>query len=1149
MRRNFKLKWKKFCAAALAVGMIVTSCPVGAWGAVGDQGKPENGCLKISGRGSEDASVGINLVTKSEDTEKKGYWNGTSNKLEGGKTYSISVKVKYTSGENERKLCLMVHSGANVFANRINVFGDYQSKTVKKGEWTTFETTSYEQKTEGFDDSEYRLYIEAPFQSNDLGDFYIDDIVIKDNSGKEMLKESFDDKTSLTQKKCTPFRTATVEWVKEGDEVPPDPSEIVPLQVNGDAETGDTAGWAVSTGGGEKATLTATSEDKYAGNYSIKVAGRGGCTSGPMQDLSGKLTAGKKYKVTGRIKYTTGPDNKEFQIWYQYGGSFENRTQARSVSAKKGKWTQLYGTFTANSTGTDQVFIATPWTANPTEENDLMDFYVDDIVITLDDGNLPEEDPQEHECIEGATLVSGALKGENHNTRVNPLFDYKFGADPYAITYNGRVYVYMTNDSQQLEHNKDEHGYPVKGNGFDKINTLNVFSSADMVNWTDHGEISVAGKGAANLSWAPAVGHKTINGKEKFFLYFANGGGGIYVLESDSPIGPFEVPAATGTSTLITREMPQGSGIPYLFDPAVLVDDDGTGYLYYGGGFPDGSSQEVINNPKTFRVVKLKDNMVELDGDAVMIEAPGNFEDSGIHKYKGKYYFTYCSNFANNLQETGTGNICAMVSDNPMTGFQFAGIVFPNQGNFFGAGAGGNNHHCFFEFNGKNYLTYHAQTLAVALGFFGDDQSGYRSTHIDEFEYSADGKISVVGTWEGSKQIKALNPYERVEAETIAWSKGIKADACNQEGSLVKGINMKVTEITNGDYLAVSNADFGSGSGKFTMHAAGLAGGTVELHLDGTAGQKVGEVQVPAGDGNTWTDVSCNASVSGNHNLYLVFKGGAGQLMYADYWKFETKSGTGTGTGTGTGDGNNGGTALTPEQQSQVDAVIALINKIGTVTNSQASKAAIDAARAAYDKLTDEQKKQVTNFNVLTTAEKTYQEIKAKEDKSPVKKGQSYNSGNYRYKVLNVSKKTVAVTRTLKASKTIKVPNTVKIKGKTFKVTEIAKNAFKNNKKVETVTIGKNVTKIGANAFSGSKKLKKVTINSTVLTTIDKQAFYNCKKLATVKIVSKKLKTVAKQSFKGTAKKIKVDVPNSKKKAYKKLFKKNSGISSKAVFK
>ena len=99
----------------------------------------------------------------------------------------------------------------------------------------------------------------------------------------------------------------------------------------------------------------------------------------------------------------------------------------------------------------------------------------------------------------------------------------------------------------------------------------------------------------------------------------------------------------------------------WLFDPAVLVDDDGTGYLYYGGGIPggDNASQYQKNYPGTARVVRLADNMVQLAGNAVTINAPGLFEDSGIHKKNGKYYYTYCSNFSNNLSTTGNGNICA----------------------------------------------------------------------------------------------------------------------------------------------------------------------------------------------------------------------------------------------------------------------------------------------------------------------------------------------------------------------------------------------------------------------------------------------------------------------------------------------------------
>lgn len=580
MKRKFYGKWKKMCAAVLAAGMLVTSCPVDVFAAVGDA---DNGCLKVFNRGGEGAGAGFDLTGKVSDQ----------------KTYTVSAKVKYTGGADTRVIIMGMENVSEGSAGW-QCRNEVKRATIKQGEWTELKTETYQPTVGGnggaFGTKKNTLFFETPYASGDTADYYVDDVVVIDNSDNaELLNESFD----AGQGTGVPFDNAQIQWVREGDEVPetpPDPSEIVPIQVNGDLETGDTTGWSVSTGGGERATLTATTEDKYEGQYSLKVSGRNVCASGPMQDMSGKLTAGRTYKVTGRIKYTTGPANKEFQLWYQNGGSFSNRTQFGKSSVKKGKWAQLYGTFKASGTGTDHIFISTPYNATPSQENDLMDIYVDNIVISLDDGQIPEEDPQEHDCIEGSTLVSGALKAGKDNTHVNPLYDYKFGADPYAITYDGRVYVYMTNDSQQLEGVKDEHGYPTAGNGFDKINTLNVFSSADMVNWTDHGEISVDGKGAASLSWAPAVGHKEINGKEKFFLYFANGGGGIYVLESDSPIGPFEAPA-TG-STLITREMPQGSGIPYLFDPAVLVDDDGTGYLYYGGGFPDGSSQEVSKSQK-----------------------------------------------------------------------------------------------------------------------------------------------------------------------------------------------------------------------------------------------------------------------------------------------------------------------------------------------------------------------------------------------------------------------------------------------------------------------------------------------------------------------------------------------------------------------
>ncbi len=105
----------------------------------------------------------------------------------------------------------------------------------------------------------------------------------------------------------------------------------------------------------------------------------------------------------------------------------------------------------------------------------------------------------------------------------------------------------------------------------------------------------------------------------------------------------------------------------------------------------------------------------------------------------------------------------------------------------------------------------------------------------------------------------------------------------------------------------------------------------------------------------------------------------------------------------------------------------------------------------------------------------------------------------------------------------VTVPATVKKDGTTYKVTEIKKNAFKNNKKLTQITIGKNVKKIGANAFSGCTNLKKITIKSTKLTSVGKNAFKNINKKATIKVPKAKLKAYKKLlKGKGQGKKVKI---------------------------
>ena len=286
--------------------------------------------------------------------------------------------------------------------------------------------------------------------------------------------------------------------------------------------------------------------------------------------------------------------------------------------------------------------------------------------------------------------------------------------------------------------------------------------------------------------------------------------------------------------------------------------------------------------------MKLADNMVQVEGDAKVIDAPGLFEDSGIHKHNGRYYYTYCSNFSTNLPQTGRGNICVMESDDPMGPFTFVGQVFSNPSTFFGIG--GNNHHTFFEFEGKGYLIYHAQTVTKELGLPSNSQ-GYRSTHIDSFTYDEEGHMQpVTGTWEGPGQLKNLDPYQRVEAETLGWSNGITTADCQEPGGYVESLNLKLTQINNGDWAAISGADFGEGAKSFKVSAAGLTGGTMEIRLDSKDGPKVGEVEIPAGDGNTYGEYSCEITgAEGVHDVYFVYKSGQltmSQLFELDYWEF-----------------------------------------------------------------------------------------------------------------------------------------------------------------------------------------------------------------------------------------------------------------------
>lgn len=498
-------------------------------------------------------------------------------------------------------------------------------------------------------------------------------------------------------------------------------------------------------------------------------------------------------------------------------------------------------------------------TIDETDVNYLKQFLVKELdEFPVNKPPLPEVDTAKMEALfSGITpAISYKKSGEN-----NPLYTQRFGADPGVMEYNGRVYVYMTNDI--IEYDSDG---KVAENTYGKINQINCISSDDMINWTDHGIINVAGpNGAAKWasnSWAPCAAHKKINGKEKFFLYFCNGGNGVSVLTADSPTGPWTDPLGHG---LITRSTPNCANVTWLFDPAVFVDDDGTGYLCFGGGVPDGKTA----NPQTARIVQLGDDMISIVGTPQMIDAPYLFEDSGINKIGDKYYYTYCSNWNTGGNSYGltSGAIEYMVSDNPMGPYTYGGELFKNQGNFFGLY--GNNHHSIVELNGQLYLFYHSRPVEAAMGIEGN----YRSPQVDKIKVNGTKLESVTGTMTGIPQLKTINPYEKVQAETISDQAGINV---RNSGNTV------ITDVQSGDWIKISGVDFSHGAASLTISAASKNGGAVKICTGSPKGDVVGYAEVSA-SGGTFSEITVPVNeVSGTKDLYFIFSGD----VEMDYWSF-----------------------------------------------------------------------------------------------------------------------------------------------------------------------------------------------------------------------------------------------------------------------
>ncbi|MBR5371686.1 MAG: endo-1,4-beta-xylanase [Oscillospiraceae bacterium] len=463
--------------------------------------------------------------------------------------------------------------------------------------------------------------------------------------------------------------------------------------------------------------------------------------------------------------------------------------------------------------------------------------------------------------------LAKSWKYDNEN---NPLTTQRFGADPGWMVYDGRLYIYTTNDAFEYVNGS------IRDNEYE-VRTINCISTDDMVNWTDHGAIPVAydqGRlpdGAAKWaarSWAPDAAWKMVDGKPKFFLYFANNGSGVGVLTSDSPTGPWKDPIG---KELISRSTPNCGNVAWLFDPGVYYDEaTDEAWIMFGGG-KNNNDGTGYDNPKTGRCAKLGKDMVSIDGGANTMETPYLFEDSSLIKIGDTWYYSYCANWnvpgGTRVNGVSFGNadilyMCSKDPKGPWTSAQLKGMVFANTGSQR-IDNGGNNHHSIIYYKDEYYVAYHSRQQEMRMN--GGKDRNYRSTQINKATYNAsNGTITCSGDMKGVSQIQNLDPYKTVEAETMAQQAGIE----------ISGVgNTVVTKIDKGDWIKVKGVDFANGSKKFTVKASSKNGAHIKVCVgkpDASTGFAYAEI--PSGGSMKELTFDC-LNVKGVNDICFVFDG------------------------------------------------------------------------------------------------------------------------------------------------------------------------------------------------------------------------------------------------------------------------------------
>ena len=367
----------------------------------------------------------------------------------------------------------------------------------------------------------------------------------------------------------------------------------------------------------------------------------------------------------------------------------------------------------------------------------------------------------------------------------NPFITSIYTADPSAHVWSdGRLYVYPSRDIDPPR-------------GCDLMDHYHVFSTDNMVDWRDEGEILNSsqvpwGRKEGGFMWAPDAAYR--NGT--YYFYFPHPSGTKW---NDT----WKIGVATSTkptSDFKDAGYIQGTGGFAMIDPAVFMDTDGQAYLYYGGGGHCAGA-------------KLKPDMTELDGEPQPMTGLTDFhEATWVFKRKGVYYLTYADNHpVNNLMEYAT-------SSSPLGPWTSRGVYLESTGC-------DTTHGSVVEYKGQWYQFYHDKSLS--------GQGNLRSMCVDKLDFNDDGSIrTVVQTRTGPPAVGPKNdsnpnaiPYDTRTA-TVAGGASIAEGDGATVGRTIQNLHLPGSSV---QWDNVNGGDFG---GRATIDLYYAAQDKAKIHLD-----------------------------------------------------------------------------------------------------------------------------------------------------------------------------------------------------------------------------------------------------------------------------------------------------------------------------